>query len=169
MERMDELGRRVGMLRLLLADLNARREQTEVIQAQLRSQIERIVEFTVRSNAIVSNALTTMAERDEHLKRAEADLRHIEMLRRRAQDELDALLVTRGIADARARLDELERRAAELRSAPGAVGDAASVASGELAEIAAEMAELRSTIDSASGAAARHLTERTERRAQREQ
>lgn len=167
--RMDELGRRVGMLRLLLADLTARHEQTEALQGQLRSQIERLVEFTVQRNAIVSNALAAMAEIDERLIRAEADLRHIEMLRRRAQDELDALLVTRGIADARARLAELERQAAELRSAPDAAGETDGEASGELAEIAAEMAELRSTIDAASGAAARHLAERTERREQREQ
>jgi hypothetical protein len=161
---MDELGRRVGMLRLLLADLTARRQQTEDLQAQLGSQIERLVEFTVRRNGTVGNALAAMADVEERIARAGADLHHIELLRRRAQDELDALLVTRGVADARARLAELEGRAAELRAAPPAPAgsDAAPAPSSELADIEAEMAELRGTIEAASDAAARALTERAD-------
>lgn len=158
---MQELDRRVAMLRLLLADLTARRQQTEDGRAQLRTQIERLVEFTVRRNAAVGNALAAMADVEERLARAEADLRHIELLRRRAQDELDALLVTRGVAEAQARLAELERRGADLRTAaPSAGTDAAAAASAELGEIEAEMAELRAAIEAASAAAARALTER---------
>lgn len=149
---MQELDRRVGMLRLLLADLTARRQQTEDLRTQLGQQVERMVEFTVRRNAIVSNALAAMAELDERQRRAEADLRHIELLRKRAQDELDALLVTRGIGEARARLEELEREAETLRAAP-------APEEGRLGEIAAEMAELRAEIERASEEAARALTE----------
>ncbi len=163
---MDELSHRMGILRLLLADLTARRQQAEDTRTQLRQQIERLVEFTVRRNAIVANALSAMADVDERMRRAEADLRHIELLRRRAQQELDALVVTRGVADARARLDELERRAASLRSpaTTGAPGEAAvqqvGGTTGELAEIEAEMAELRGAIESASEAAARSFLNR---------
>jgi chromosome segregation ATPase len=163
---MDELSHRMGILRLLLADLTARRQQAEDTRTQLRQQIERLVEFTVRRNAIVANALSAMADVDERMQRAEADLRHIELLRRRAQQELDALVVTRGVADARARLDELERRAASLRSpattaAPGEAADQQiDGTAGELAEIEAEMAELRGAIESASEAAARSFLDR---------
>ncbi|HEX9056938.1 MAG TPA: hypothetical protein VF818_05335 [Ktedonobacterales bacterium] len=165
---MDELSHRMGILRLLLADLTARRQQAEDTRTQLRQQIERLVEFTVRRNAIVANALSAMADVDERIQRAEADLRHIELLRRRAQQELDALVVTRGVADARARLDELERRAASLRSrataetaAPGEAADQQiDGTAGELAEIEAEMAELRGAIESASEAAARSFLNR---------
>jgi chromosome segregation ATPase len=143
---MQELDRRVAMLRLLLADLTARRQQAEDTRTQLRQQIERLVEFTVRRNAIVSNALAAMAEQEERQQRAEADLRLI-------QEELDALLVTRSIGEARARLEELEREAEAARGEPAA--DAA-----RLNEIAAEMAELRADIERASEEAARALTER---------
>ena len=163
---MQEMDRRVGILRLLLADLSARRQQTEDARAQLQAQIGRLVEFTVRRNGTVGNALAAMADVEERLARAEADLRHIELLRRRAQAELDALVVTRQVADARARLDELERRRTELlapANAPtgtvGSVGPLAAAPSAELAEIDAEMAELRATIAAASDAAARALTE----------
>lgn len=154
---MQEMDRRVGILRLLLADLSARRQQTEDARVQLQAQIGRLVEFTVRRNGTVGNALAAMADVDERLARAAADLRHIELLRRRAQDELDALLVTRQVADARARLAQLEGRRSVLLGADAVPTGATPPA--ELAEIEAEMAELRATIEAASDAAARALTE----------
>lgn len=150
---MREMDRRLGLLRLLLADLTARRQQTEALRDQLHGQIGRLVEFAVRQNGAVGNALAAMADVDERLTRAEADLRHLELLRRRAQEELDALVVTRGVADARARLEELERRRSDLLAATE------TPPSGALTEIKAEMAELRAAIDDASAAAARALTE----------
>ncbi len=157
---MQELDRRVAVLRLLLADLTARRQQTEDGRAQLRAQIERLVEFTVQRNAMVGNALAAMADVEERLVRAEADLRHIELLRRRAQEELDALRVTRGVAEAQARLAELERRATDLRASAAPGGEETAPASAELGKIETEMAELRAAIEAASTAAARALTER---------
>lgn len=154
---MQEMDRRVGILRLLLADLSARRQQTEDARVQLQAQIGRLVEFTVRRNGTVGNALAAMADVDERLARAAADLRHIELLRRRAQDELDALLVTRQVADARARLAQLEGRRSVLLGADAV--PTGVIPSAELAEIEAEMAELRATIEAASDAAARALTE----------
>jgi Rps23 Pro-64 3,4-dihydroxylase Tpa1-like proline 4-hydroxylase len=133
---MQEMDRRIAMLRLLLADLTARRQQTEDLRTQLRQQVDRMVEFTVRRNAIVANALAAMADLDERQTRAEADLRHIELLRRRAQQEL-------------------EREAETVRDAE--VPDA-----GRLDEITAEMAELRAAIERASEQAARALTEERE-------
>jgi chromosome segregation ATPase len=157
---MHELDRRVGLLRLLLADLTARREQTEEGKVQLRAQIARLVDFTVRRNGMVSNALAAMADIEERLVRADTDLRHIELLRQHTQEELDTLLVTRGIADARARLDELERRATALRSAPATEATSPEGVSAELAEIEAEMSELRLSIEVASDTAARALSGR---------
>ncbi len=151
---MQELDRRVGMLRLLLADLTARRQQTEDALKQQQAQITRLVDYTVRQNGAVGNALAALADLDERLRRAEGSLRHIELLRRRAQEELDALLVTRGVADARARVAELERRRDEL------LAEQDSVAQDELTTIEAELAELWATIAAASDAAARALTER---------
>lgn len=153
---MREIERRQGILRLLLADLTARREQTETAARQIQEQKARLVEFTVQRNGSVGNALAALAELDERLTRAQSDLRHIEMLRRRAQDELDALLVMRGVADARERLDELAaRRAALVENEMAGQMHAA-----DLNEIDAEMAELRATIETASAAAARALSDR---------
>jgi hypothetical protein len=183
---MQEMDRRVALLRLLLADIAMRERQAHAAREQLRAQLTHIVDFTVRQNASVGRALSAMDEVEERLAQQDVVLRHLTLLRARTQGELDALLVTRGVADARAKLAELEARRASLLAASGASGrspvgqDVAAAsqdtpqspapASGpdqpdptdhvdvELAAVDAEIAELRALIQQASDAAARSLT-----------
>jgi len=150
---MQEMDRRLALLRLLLADITDRERQAEAVIAQLRSQLTRIVEFTVQYNGGVANALAGMAEVEERLAAQEVALRHLGLLRQRARGELDALIVTRAVDDARKRL-------AELEAARVSVAARGEPAAGELAEIDAEIAELRATIEAASDAAARALAAR---------
>lgn len=151
---MQEMERRIALLRLLLADVTNREQQAREAQGQLRGQLTRIVDFTVRQNAGVGHALSAMAEVEERLGQQETTLRHLALLRVRAQGELQALLVTRGVADARAKLAELERRRAKL------VGESQPDATAaELTEIDAEVAELQALIQQASEQAARALTQ----------
>ncbi|HEX6799510.1 MAG TPA: hypothetical protein VF116_17520 [Ktedonobacterales bacterium] len=153
---MQELDRRVGLLRLMLADISDRERRGQAGLVTLRGQLKRIVEFTVQRNGGVGNALASMAEVEERILRQEAELRHLGLLRRRAEGEIQALVVTRGISDARARLAELEQR----RSALVAQRDAGEVHDeGELAAIEAEIAALQAEIHAASQAAARALAE----------
>ena len=155
---MPELDRRVALLRLFLADITDRERHARDEQAQLRGQIERVVDFTVRLNGGVANALASLSELEDRAVSLDRALNHLGLLRRRANGELDALLVTRGIADARARLSELETRREEI-VASLAPGDAPPSARDELAAIEAEIADLRAQIQSASEAAARALAE----------
>ncbi len=161
---MQEMDRRVALLRLMLADVADRERQASETARMLRGQLNRIVEFTVQRNGGVSNALAAMAETEERLAQQETALRHLALLRKRAQGEIEALLVTRGGADARVRLAELESRRATLLEGLTAATDAEQAASeapavsSELAEIDAEIAALRSQIETASDAAARALT-----------
>lgn len=159
---MQEMDRRVGLLRLLLADINSRlKETSEAHQAQ-RAQLTRIVDFAVRSNVSVTNALAAMAEVEERAAQYQMTARHLTMLRQRVQSELEALLVTRGVAHAHARLAELEARRRVLlagEDATNAEAPATAPVSSELAEIDAEIAELHATIQTASEIAARTLTE----------
>lgn len=153
---MQELDRRVGLLRLMLADISDRERRGQAGLVTLRGQLKRIVEFTVQRNGGVGNALASMAEVEERILRQEAELRHLGLLRRRAEGEIQALVVTRGISDARARLAELEQR----RSALVAQRDAGEVHdAGELAAVEAEIAALQAEIHAASQAAARALAE----------
>ena len=95
---MREMDRRVGMLRLLLADITDRERIAGEESKRLRGQLKRIVDFTVQYNGGVANALAGMAEVEERLAQQEMVVRHLAMLRERARSELYALLVTRDIA-----------------------------------------------------------------------
>jgi hypothetical protein len=150
---MREMERRIALLRLLLADISARERQAHETQEQLRGQLTRIVDFTVRHNASVSHAISSMAEVEERLTQQEMTLRSLALLRARAQGELQALLVTRGVADAHAKLAELEERRGRLLADDQPVAPDA-----ELGEIDAAIAELQALIQQASEAAARSLT-----------
>jgi hypothetical protein len=164
---MQEMDRRVALLRLLLADITHREDQAREACRQLRVQLGRVADFTVQYNGGVANALAAMGEVEERLSQQETILRHLGMLRQRASSEMEALLVTRGVADARVRLAELEARRAALAAAaltttsssPTDPVPAASPDEAELAAIEAEMRELRAQIQAASEAAARALTE----------
>ena len=59
---MREMDRRVGLLRLLVADLDARQRQGQQARDQLRGQLTRLVDFAVRANLSVPNALAALAE-----------------------------------------------------------------------------------------------------------
>jgi hypothetical protein len=162
---MQEMDRRVGMLRLLLADIGDRERRAGDALRQLRSQRARIVDFTVQFNGGVANALTALREVEEQITLQDMMVQHLALLRQRARSELDALLVTRGVADAHARLAALEQRRDELAAAPPAEAETAPQA--ELAAIETEIAELRAAINSASEAAARALTQAAAERQQR--
>jgi hypothetical protein len=163
---MQEMDRRVGMLRLLLADIGDRERRAGDALRQLRSQRARIVDFTVQFNGGVANALTALREVEEQITLQDMMVQHLALLRQRARSELDALLVTRSVADAHVRLAALEQRRDELAAAPPA--EAETTPQAELADIEAEIAELRAAINLASEAAARALTEgAADRQAQR--
>lgn len=155
---MQEMDRRIALLRLLLADISARERQAREAQSQLRGQLTRIVDFTVRHNAGVSHALSSMEEVEERLAQQEQMLRHLTLLRVRAQGELQALLLTRGVSDARSKLIELEQRRAQLTSSGAAPASDTADAKDEVAAIDAEIGELQGLIQRASDAAVRSLT-----------
>ena len=148
---MQEMDRRVGFLRLMLADIANRERQVGEGTKQLQAQLTRVADVTVQFNGSVAGALGAMAEIEEQLAQQATLQRHLGMLRQRARAELDALLVTRDIASARDRLAELEtQRQAIAPDAPDAVQ--------RLADIDTEMHELRASIEAASAAVARSLT-----------
>lgn len=152
---MRELDRRVALLRLFLADVTDRERRACDEQAQIRGQTDRVVDFTVRFDGSVANALASLAEVEERAVARERTLKHLGLLRQRARAELEALLVTRGVADARDRLAELEARREEIAGAANLAAETATT--DDLAVIESEIADLRAQIQSASEVAARAL------------
>jgi hypothetical protein len=127
---MNEIDKRIGLLRLLLADVDGRIQQQQEISGQYRVQIARIVDPLVRHAGDVGQALTAMAEVEERLAQIETTGRHLTQVRQRAARELEALLLTKRVAEAQAQLEELEGRRQELAT------QLAALSSGELAPAA---------------------------------
>ena len=146
---MQELDKRIGLLRLLLADVDAREQQRASLSKQYRVQMQRVVEATVGQAGDVGAALAAMQEVEERLNEVERMGRHLGLLRARAATELEALLLTRRVAEAQAQLAELETRQhalaeqlAELRPAQAVGTSGASEAPPAAAAMSDEEAAL---------------------------
>ncbi len=129
---MQELEKRLGLLRLLLADIKSKQGQLAEIEGQYRAQLSRIVDFVVYREGDVANALSLMAEVQGKLNEVLQTATHLKMIESRAMTELDVLKLTRQVADARSQLAELELRQRELSSR-------LELFSGQMTAVAGEM------------------------------
>lgn len=111
---MQELGKRIGMLRLLLADIQAKQEQLKVIEGQYRAQLAKIVDFVVYRDGDVANALSLMSEVQGKLDEVMQTKGHLGQIADKANLELEVLVLTKRVSEARSQLAELETRQKEL-------------------------------------------------------
>jgi hypothetical protein len=128
---MQELDKRIGLLRLLLADVDAREQQRSALSKQYRLQLQHIVEVTVVQTGDLGAALAAMQEVEERLAEVERTGRHLGLVRARAATELEALLLTRRVAEAQAQLAELETRQQDLNEQLARLRPAQAVAAGD--------------------------------------
>src|SRR3712207_3080402 len=113
---MQELDKRIGLLRLLIADVEAKQAQVSQMGNQYRMQLTHIIEFVVYREGDVGNALSLMAEVQGKLDEVLQTGSHLEMLASKARMELEVLVLTKGVAEARSQLVNLEERQKELSS-----------------------------------------------------
>jgi hypothetical protein len=161
-------------LRLLLADIESKRAQLAEMEKQYRNQVSRIVEFVVHREGDVANALSLMSEVQGKLDEVLQTAGHLEMIESKAYVELEVLVLTKRVADARSQLAELEERQKELsaRLAPISGTDADNAhtpnldldqmedirsINDEVAEVAEGIARLNTLITEASERAARTI------------
>ena len=128
---MQELDKRIGLLRLLLADVEAREQQRAELSKQYRLQLQHIVEVTVVQTGDLGAALAAMHEVEERLAEVERTGRHLGLMRARAATELEALLLTRRVAEAQAQLAELEARQQDVNAQLARLRPAQAVAAGD--------------------------------------
>jgi DNA repair exonuclease SbcCD ATPase subunit len=159
----------IARLRFLLADTTAKERQLSGLQRQLRDQMERVVTYTVYGDGELDRSLSLLQDLEERLQRAEADLRHLARIHQRAERELESLLLTKGVEEAKARLAALHRQKAEVEQAltQALAPDASEIdraAAASLrqtdAELAAEIRRLQHDINEASERAARTIEAR---------
>ncbi|HZU07782.1 MAG TPA: hypothetical protein VFB73_17590 [Chloroflexota bacterium] len=169
---MQKLDVMIARLRFLLADVAAKETQLTNLRRQLRDQLDRVVTYSLYGDADLERSLSLMTEIQERLDRAESDASHLRRIRERAERELESLLLTKGVEEAKAQLAALHQRKAEIEralaevAAPGAAEiDLATAASLRQAdqELELEIRRLQQDINEASERAARSLGRESQR------
>jgi chromosome segregation ATPase len=154
----------IARLRLLLADVTTKQGQVSGLRRQLREQMNRIVSYSLYGDADLERTLGLMGDVEQRLRDAEMQEQHLGLIRDRVERELESLLLTRGVEQAKSRLGELQQRKAEIERALGgsdATAEDASAPAAELAQaeqvLADEIRQLQHEINEASERAARSI------------
>jgi hypothetical protein len=172
---MQELAKRIALLRLLLADIEGKQAQLSEMEHQYRGQLNRIVEFVVYREGDVGNALSLMSEVQDKLNEVIQTEAHLQTIRARANTELEVLVLTKRVSEARSQLAQLEEQqhelAERLESMTGSRTEQSSASAGDTAsdveeirgiylQVESEIARLHTLITDASDRAARTVQER---------
>jgi hypothetical protein len=138
----------IARLRLLLADVTARASALEDQRRVCRDQREKLITFSMYGDSSLDSVLSMLSDVDERLAEVEATARSLMAIRKRAENELESLQLTKGVEEAKVLLSELQARQAQPVGSPGALS---------AEEIQAEIARLQSLINEASERAAKSL------------
>ncbi|HZO31636.1 MAG TPA: hypothetical protein VFH48_37220 [Chloroflexota bacterium] len=149
---MQKIDVTIAKLRLLLADVTAKEAQYTAVRQQFRDQLRKAVEYSIYGDSSLEGTLGLMAEIQQRITDAEGTLRDLDLIRKRAERELESLTLTRRIEAAKTELQQLLNRQSELEQA-GTDG-------AEREELGAQIRELRQQINEASEQAARTLGRR---------
>ena len=155
MSAMHKLDLNIARLKLLLADVGAKREALAATRRQYQDQIARLVAFAVYQDAGVDRTLAMIMEVDARLQELVRQEHYLEAIRAKAQYELESLQLTKLIEETRAQLAVLRQRQREA-------GAGAHHHDGESdpAWLAGEIRRLEEVIAEASGAAAKSISAR---------
>jgi hypothetical protein len=138
----------IARLRLLLADITAREAALEDQRRVAREQHNKLITFSMYGDSSLDSVLTMLDDVNERLLSVETRSRSLQAIRKRAENELESLQLTKGIEEAKVLLQQLQARQA-------GPFDAADALSPE--EIQAEIARLQALINEASERAARNI------------
>jgi hypothetical protein len=128
----------IASFRLLLAELTARDAALEDQRRTCREQHHKLVTFSLYGDSTLDSVLAMLADVEERLTHVEAKSRSLAAIRKRAENELESLQLTKSIEEAKVLLRELQARQADP-------------------ENQAEIARLRSLINEASERAAKNI------------
>src|SRR5438477_5609094 len=122
----------IARLRLLLADVTAREAALQDQRRTCSEQHNKLITFSLYGDSSLDSVLAMLADVQERLSHIEATSRALAAVRKRAENELESLQLTKGIEEAKVLLHELQAQQAAADIA-GALSPA---------EIQAEIARL---------------------------
>ncbi len=152
---MVEMNQAMARLRLVLAEIHHRETQLEQQIRQFRLQQQRLPRQAIYGRAPLDLSLAAMGEVEERLADARANHKRLLSIKKRAEEELKALEVTRQVEDAKAALRTLRQGAraseehdvdaiAEMRRLEQFIAEYSKVAERAITEMAIADLEERS-------------------------
>ena len=144
----------IARLRLLLADVTARESALEEQRRTFREQHNKLITFSMYGDSTLDSVLAMLGDVQERLAHIDALSQSLAAIRKRTENELESLQLTKGIEEAKALLQQLQAKQAAPVDAPDALSPA---------EIQAEIARLQSLINEASERAAKSIERSTRR------
>lgn len=108
---MEQLEQAMGRLRLLLAQVAQKREQSENLKQQFERQMSQVASYGSYGQVDLDQLLILMADMEDKLSKEATTLRHLSEIERKARAELDSLELTRRVEQAKAELASLEGQA----------------------------------------------------------
>ena len=106
---MNELERMLAKVRLLLAEIRSEEGLLQGQREQFRSQLARLPSLPLYRSDLHA-CLAAMADIEDKLAHAERRLGHLAAVKKRAQEELESLELTKIIEEAKAELAALRAR-----------------------------------------------------------
>ncbi len=107
---MVQMRQAMATLRLTLAQIAAKEEQLDALIRQFRTQLNRIPRQVIYGRNPLDASLSAMAEVEERLHHAQAMRHHLQAIKQRAQEELEALELLQKVEEAKDALEKLKER-----------------------------------------------------------
>src|SRR6185503_7629163 len=98
----------IARLRLLLADVSARERAIDDQRRTANEQKAKLITFSLYGDATLDSVLAMLADVEERLAHVEGIGRSLAAVRQRAETELESLQLTKGIAEAKVLLQQLQ-------------------------------------------------------------
>ena len=143
---MHKLDLNIARLKLLLAELNGKREVLAATRHQYQDQIARLVSFAVHEDGGIDRTLAMMMDVDARLHELDRQTHYLAVIEAKARRELESLQLTKLIEETRTQVAALRER-----QRIGGEEDASAWLAGEIRRLEGVIAE-------ASGAAAKSIS-----------
>lgn len=134
----SELEKMVLRIRMMLAMIKSKEEELDSQRAEFANQLLRIQRYALYGNIALDSSLLLMEEVGNRLNHLEGTLRRLRGIKKRVEEELECLELTRSIEQAKAELASLrsknnEEAAAEIRRLEQFISEASKKASESIA------------------------------------
>lgn len=133
---MSELEKMVLRIRMMLAMIKSKEEELDSQRAEFANQLLRIQRYALYGNIALDSSLLLMEEVENRLNHLEETLRRLRGIKKRAEEELECLELTRSIEQAKAELASLRSQSekeAEIRRLEQFISEASKKASESIA------------------------------------